>query len=245
MKKLLCILSLFFLVNISCKTSTDAINTDDDSEPIFIYTKADSIEAIELAGWLCGWLLPTDSLISDVLYKLRLLRDTYGDSIAALDTSKRLLLPWFSRRLEIEFDSSTAALVKNNNYSGWDSLDIRFQPDSIVFILNSPVLAFLRFKEYIHPRRLAEIYSELPGIIYAGPNYRNAYPILWRYPWFPGWVDDKLTFLVPGNLQYYYFKYLDNQPVLIGKYDLVNDTVPYWWDEAKNTETVFWTWDGF
>ncbi len=250
MKKLICIFYLFFLINISCKTNTDAISNDDKTDPDFIYTKADSIEAIELSGWLCGRLLPTDSLISDILYKLKLLRNIYGDSIAALDSSNRLLLPWVSRELLVNFDSSTVLLINNNNYTGWDTLDNIIQPDTILSYPDILGLAWLGFDEYLHPKRLAEIYEELPGVEYAEPNYIGFFG--WGdYPWFPGWIDNKLVLLFPNSRFinqrnfYYYFKYIDNQPIHIGTYDVINDSIPNWWAEADRVKSVYSTWDGF
>ncbi len=250
MKKLILVFSLFFIFNFSCKTNTDAINIDDKIEPTYSYTKADSIEAMELAGWLSGWLLPSDSLISDILYKLKLLRNTYGDSIAALDTSNRLLLPWISRQLPIKFDSSTAILVNNNNYTSWDSLDTRIQPDTIYDYPDVLGWALLGFKEYMHPRRLAEIYEQLPGVIFAEPN-GYGFGGWADYPWFPGWIDNTVVFLFPNSRFinqrnfYYYFKFIDNQPVHIGTYDVINDTIPNWWVEADSVKSVFEIWDGF
>lgn len=250
MKKFIYFFALFFLINISCKTNTDAISNDDKTEPEFIYTKADSIEAIELSGWLCGWLLPSDSLISDVLYKLKVLRNTYNDSIALLDTSNRLLIPWESRKLIIGFDSSTTIMVFNNTYTGWDSLDTNFQPDSVYIYPSTLKFFALGFKKYFHPRRLAEIYEQLPGVIYAEPN---SYVFIGfdLFPWYPGWIDNTLTFLFPDSRHidqinyYYYFKYINDLPVHIGTYDVINDTIPSWWIEADSTKSVFFFWDGF
>jgi hypothetical protein len=250
MKMLICVLSLVFLINLSCKTNTDSISTIDDSNHNFNYTKADSIEAMELSLWFSAELFPPDSLVNDFLYKLNLLRNTHGDTIAALDTSNRFSLPWESNQLLVKFDDTTFQKIVNNIYIGWDTLPVQMQPDTILDTLEYFNFVQFGFNNYLHPRRLAEIYSELPGVIYAEQNGFDTGGWGEAFPWYPGLTNDKLVFLFYDGIWsngyvYYYFKFINTQPLHIGTFDTAKDSLPEWWNDAHIIKTVFDTWDGF
>ncbi len=250
MKKLICVVSLVFLINLSCKTNTDAMSTIDDTNHNFNYTKADSIEALELSLWFSAELFPPDSMVSDFLYKLDLLRDTHGDTIAALDTSNRFSLPWKRNQLLVKFDDTTFQKVVNNIYIGWDTLPVQIQPDTILDTLEYVNLVLFGFNNYLHPRRLAEIYSELPGVIYAEQNGIMTAGVGEDFPWYLGLTNDSLAFLFyDGNwttiFVYYYFKYINEQPIHFGTFNTAKDSIPDWWNEAVSIKLDFWTWNGF
>lgn len=221
-------------------------NSNNDST-VLIYSFQDSIEAREFATWYSGELLPSDSLVFKLLYNLNYLRSVYGDSFSVLDTWNRFLAPWVIGQLVVRFDSTTASLINNNEYTGWDSIEVTLRPDSVLKYPDRFGIALFGFDEYYNPRRLAEIYETLPGVIWAEPNGID-FDGLSGFPFFPGVSNNELTYLypfLPGITHYYlYFKFIGGEPQHIGTWDIINEPEPPWWQEAKKNIDWFNDWDG-
>lgn len=241
---------LFTLLFLTCEQNKNIIS----SQNYYLnkclklnYSKEDSIEAKEFALWLSCELSTSDSLVYELLYNLNYLRCVYENSFPVLNKNNRFLPPWVISELCVKVDDTTAVLIKNHQYMGWDLLEASLKPDSIIQYPDILGWALLGFDEYYHPQRLAEIYSTLPGVIWSGPNGR-CFTTLSGYPFYPGLLNGELTYLFtlpPGMTQYYfYFKYVNGVPQHIGTWNRADEPEPSWWQEAKTNINNFETWDG-
>ena len=212
-------------------------------------THADTAEAGEFAVWLSGKLRAPDSLISELLYNLKYLRYVFGDSVRYHDSirvlnARRFLPPWEVSKLEVKFDSATAQKVNQGQYHGWDSLDVYLRPDTLTHA-DQMGWASIRFKPNLHPRRLAELYRTLPGIIDAEPN-SYIFTEWTTFPIFPRFDGKNLSYAFTLGFDAYpvwYFIYTDGVPGYLGlKYP--SDPNPSWWSEAMLNMQNFAGWDG-
>lgn len=214
-----------------------------------LYSHADSVEAGEFAVWLSGSLRAPEGLISALLYNLNDLRFVFGDSIRYHDsirvlTARRFLAPWKVSQLGVRFDSATAQKVGQGQYRGWDSLDDYLRPDSVGRVYQDG-WASIRFKPNLHPRRLAELYRTLSGVIDAEPNYIGF--IEWvTFPIFPRINGKNLSYLFTlgsGSGPVWYFEYVEDVPSYLGRKN-PTEADPPWWPEAMLNTANFSSWDG-
>jgi hypothetical protein len=208
------------------------------------YSKADSSEAKEFALWLSGKLQPTDSLVSELLYNLNYIRHRFGDSILIL-RSRRFMAPWIPSIIYVQFDDSTALKVSNGEYHEWDRLPEYIRPKGNINLFYGGV--DLGFSGYFHPKRLAELYKTLPGVIGASPTYMM-YTDGHVYPIYPRKIGSDMTYLFTDGFdgQIYhscYFRYTNGVPHFIGDWN-VRDSIPSWWVEASHNLGYFVKWDG-
>jgi hypothetical protein len=241
-------LILFFQ---SCNDAGIGIVTKNNPKRIQLnYSKADSSEAKEFALWLSGKLQPADSLVSELLYNLNYIRYRFGDSIRYQDSililrTRQFMAPWLPSMIYVKFDDSAALKVNNGEYHEWVRLPEYIRPKGNIHLSYGGI--DLRFSGYFHPRRLAELYKTLPGVIgvsieswmfVGGPNY----------PIYPRKVGNDITYLFTvgqyGFLGHcWYFKYVNGVLYYIGDWK-PTDPEPSWWSEARYNAWYFDTWDG-
>lgn len=214
------------------------------------YSAGDSLEAFEFALWFSREVTPPDSLVGELLYNINLLRYIYGDSYPSiLSKNVRFLTPWKRGELAVEFDDSTATLVRNGQYNGWNSLAKNLQPRGIIDDPDVMGIALISVSDSLNPLRLAKFYKHLPGILWAEPNYRS-FSTLSGFPFFPGYKDGEFTYLFvlpPGMTQlYFYFKYINGRPVYMGTWQRLRGDrpPPDWWPEARENISQFVNWAG-
>ena len=212
------------------------------------YSHADSIEAGNFAVWYSGQNRPSDSLISELLYSLNYLRYAFDDSIRFQNApvlQQRFLAPWVVSELLLKVDDTTAHKINLGQYDGWNRLDEYLRPahhDS------ADVLGWLdlHFNGFLHPRRLGELYRQLPGVIDWEENLIalgdwSAFPI---YPSFDGenWSYLFSAGYGPWSLTDWYFKYAGGVPHYVGVWN-PGEPEPPWWNEVQNG-IDFVHWDG-
>ena len=209
------------------------------------YSLEDTLEAQKLGLWFSGDLLLSDSLFSEMLYSINYLRYVFGDPFTVL--KNRFMPPWQIGVLLVGFDDSTANQVTNHQYTGWDSLEEYLRPDTIIEYPDRLGIALLGFEEQLNPWQLSKTYSTLPGVRFSEPNgYTFAGG---TFPIFPGYLHGEMTYLFVQGYSYipeyyFYFKYLDQEPVFIGQWNPQSQPQPNWWDEAEVNIENFATWNG-
>ena len=216
------------------------------------FSHADSLEARDLALWFTGDLVAPESLVTEYLNDLKNLREAFKDrddiraNIQNL-LANRFLAPWTTNNISVKFDSSTAELVRNSQYNGWNNLDPTIRPDSV----STPdILGWctVNFLHAFNPWRLSEQYITLPGVLYAEPNgvgFAGG-----TFPIFPGSIDGEKSFMFVANYiylagPYYYFYYQGGIPTYGGIFDRQATSKPFWWDAAKMSIDSFSVWQRY
>jgi hypothetical protein len=206
----------------------------------------DSTEAYNAALWFSGDLTPPDSLVSRHLFNLKYIRSVFADSVSQV--SIRFQPPWEIGVLAVKFDDTTAALVRNGTYTGWDTLPPVLRPDSILEEPNEMGWAYFRFARPFHPARLADIYRNLRGVLYTEPNFVfNIFGFFTVIPWL---VDGKYSYdfvfeVFGAGGDFEYFKFTQAAPDHAGTWSSQRDSVCSWCSEIPISPANYSTWNGF
>ncbi len=212
------------------------------------YSHADSVEAGNLAVWYSGQIRPSDSLVSEVLFSLNFLRAVYDDTIDHRDSmpvlrAGRFLAPWRVSEILVKFDDTTIPKVNSGEYHAWDRFEPWQRPAHVDTVVSQ--WTELRFNGYLHPRRLAELYRTLPGILDAEPNLL-LFTDWGTYPIFPRFDGVNWSYVFTGGFlggRIWFFRYSRGWPVFVGTH-VPGDPLPFWWNDALQNGQDFITWDG-
>ncbi len=190
--------------------------------------------------------MPSESTIKNFLYSINYLRFIYSDSFPVL-VENRFEIPLQAGEILVGFDDSTAVLVNNHQYSGWSLLDSALLPDSILEYPDRLGIARFGFDEQYNPLRLSTHYKNLPGVEFSEPNY--SFYFNGSHPIFPGLKDGELSYVFVENCAYlpniyYYFKYIDGEPIFVGINNIFSQEDHDGWKEAKNNTDQFYEWLG-
>jgi hypothetical protein len=241
--RIIILLSLLSFLLVSCSNPHNSLSKLDIE-----LTAEDNEEAELIALCLSGELVSPYSLSNQVLMDLANIRSAYGDKFEPIQRI-RFGPPWVPGCLLVGFDSSTAEMVANGEYHAWDWLNIKYQVTEIdtMDIRNNWIVLY--FKDKLHPQRLSELYTVLPGITYAEPNgfygdFSNVYPrqIMGgiSYLFREGWGDCPCGCT---NNRYWYFVVELNRHRFIGYWFPDEDPImPPWWEEAKRNIDQFRLW---
>jgi hypothetical protein len=201
------------------------------------YVIKENKEAELMALYLSGELTAPDNLYLKICNDLNEIRSTFN-------FSKRFKVitffpPWFPR-IRIKFNESMINEIKNGNYSEWDELNNKYNVTEIeTQLLTKYHYVILHFNYSYNPRVLSKLYEDLSGVIFANPSsnggYHNIYPKKVgddiSYLFFAGWGDCPSGCIYE---EYWYFKFENNQPILVGNWNNEEDPeVPDWWNKAK------------
>ena len=94
----------------------------------------------------------------------------------------RFVAPWLPGCVIIGFDSETARLIENKEYTAWRGLNELYRLSRLdLVLLKNLDVAVLYFGVLLHSRRLCELYATLPGVRYIHPNYVTSFDS-WIYP---------------------------------------------------------------
>ena len=195
-------------------------------------------EAKAIALCLSGELEAPENLSNRIMWDLVAIRSAFGDEYEMI---KAITFhpPWLEGCFIVAFDDTTYQKVAAGEYRAWDQLNARFRI-SRIDTTNLYGYVVLHFKGDLHPQRLAEIYSDLPGITYAEPNgIEGDSPNLYARQ-----TENGLTYLfryaegdcLSGCMynEYWYFVFKRGRPVLVGHWVFDTKTpLPNWWNEAK------------
>lgn len=211
------------------------------------FTPEDEAEAELIALCLSGDLVASDELYHRVLRNLASIRSTFGGKFEPINLI-RFTAPWVAGCLIVGFDDKTAEKVASGEYNAWDELNKSYQVTKIdTNIINATVLYF---KDRLHPRRLSELYRDLPGVRYTEPNhlcgdFSNIYPKETQqgitYLFRKGWGDCPAGCIY--NEYWYFIVYEWKHTIFIGHW-IPNQSLgePYWWNEARLNIVQFHNW---
>lgn len=221
-----------------CLLKTD-VDDDDiivvgEHEPVFAPFTTTITEAKKIALFLSDNMTPPEDLSNSVLNELSLIRETYGSfyNQAYITYSPDVEISTFI----LLFDTATFQQVLSGNYHAWDELNSTYNISEISHDSNYVILR--SSDDFLNPYRLIELYSGLPGVAVAEPNYLcgdgpyihvNSTENGRTYLFVNGWGDCPSGCIIHT---YYYFKVLNSSPVFIGSCKS-SDPAPDWWTEAN------------
>ena len=204
-----------------------------------------SEEARLMALSLSGEIQPPQALAREIEAHLAQIRAQYGNIDATIN-SLLYRPPWVPGRIIIRVDTTTNLMIREGSYRAWDALNLKYQ------LLSKKVhssFVALSFEGIRHPRRLATLYADLPGVQYAEPDgyvgdSPNIYPrstpsgltYLFRYAW-----GDCPSGCIYSN--YWYFVITATGPQLIGAWNPQDQPAqPTWWPDAKENIDQYRSW---
>lgn len=214
------------------------------------YSHADSIEAGNFSVWYSGQNRPSDSLISELLYSLNYLRYVFGDSVHFNNSylvlrQTRFIAPWVVSELLLKVDDTTAHRINLGRYDAWNRFDEYLRPAH--YETADPLgWVTLHFNGFLHPRRLGEMYRQLPGVMDWDVNL-VVFGEWETFPIFPSFDGENWSYLFTrgtglGPITDWYFKYVGGVPHYVGVWN-PGDPEPPWWNEPQNG-IDFVHWDG-
>ncbi|KAB2878154.1 hypothetical protein F9K33_14340 [bacterium] len=201
------------------------------SWPPVDFTKEDTLEARELALVFSGEIRVSDPWVTKMLYCMRYIRLLFADTIPNIE--RRYLPPWAPGEIILLLDDTAYQKAAAYDFSSWP-LDVAFLPATVD--TSTPVQshwAFCTFKEDFHPRRMAEMYRGLPGVLGAYPNHYAT--IGGVFPIIPGYYKHEMVFIFNGGSplyggEYYAVLYAEPEPRIISRASID----PAFWEDVGN-----------
>jgi hypothetical protein len=231
-----------FFVSAGCTGGThvdEVSNSPQDGSarqrsPEVVLALADAREAEVLALCLSESLHPMPDLVNALLYKLAAIRSAYGYD-ALVRTRPRTA---WTGEIEIEFDSATSHEFSLGNYFFWNDLNDELGPVRVIPLEFGR--ARLLFARLFNPCIASEMYAQLPGIVHAQPVFDPTdgpeifvgiselygYTYLFRYA--HGDCERRCA-----NEEFFYFRFYEANPVLVGRWNPADGGPPVWWAEVE------------
>ncbi len=195
-------------------------------------------EAKYLAMYLSNEITPPVDLTRKVGYELCAIRTTYGNQITNLN---KIFFHMHSHHHEfiVYFDEATFQQASSNNYQDWDDLNVEYSVSPEFHSCLGLFWCVMSYEGDYHPRKLAELYASLPGVIGSTHNallgvnlniialqnesdINNIAYLFWQ-----GWGDCPSGCIYS---QYWYFTFENGYPVYIGTWNKEeNPEKPDWW----------------
>jgi hypothetical protein len=199
------------------------------------YSLADPAEGEILSLCVSDALFPIPDLAAGFLNDLAAIRSAYG--LGAL-VSTRAQSRW-TGEIEIQFDPTATHDFAVGDYYPWQELNAE-----LGLIGTIPLelgKARLQFARHFNPCLAAESYMRLPGIARATAVFRaddgpeiivglsewHGYTYLFRYAW------DRCETGCLHEL-YYYFRFIEGEPLLVGKWNPEETDPPAWWSDVES-----------
>ncbi len=164
-------LSLLIIVHyVSCEDRTDpadpaSFSIRNPREKRLQQTPQSDAEAEKIALCLSGELIAPSELYERVHHDLEYIRAHYGSEHEWLNKI-HFISPWVPSLICIKFDLSTGGQVADGTYHAWDSLNAAHELTEIrQFFPGNNSWWKLYFSGRRHPKRLSEIYRNLPGVL--------------------------------------------------------------------------------
>ena len=192
------------------------------------FTKEDTLEARELALVFSGEIRASDPWVTKMLYCMRYIRLSLADTIPNIE--RRYLSPWVPREIILLLDDTTYRKAAAYDFSSWP-LDVAFLPATVdTSALGHSHFAFFTFKEDFHPRRIAEMYRGLPGVLSADPNHVHT---IYGFPITPGYYKHEMAFIFNAGMyasKSYTVLYIEPYPQIISHTAID----PAFWEDVGN-----------
>lgn len=196
---------------------------------------ADPFEAEILSLCVSETLFPLAELSEEILYHLAAIRSAYGNT-ALVRTRARSA---WTGEIEIEFDEAASHEFFVGNYYLWNELNVELGPVRV--IPGEFGRARLQFEKLFNPCLASERYLELPGINAAAPVFdATDGPAI--FIGFSAWYGYTYLFRYAYDdcehgcrrEEFFYFRFNDDEPVMVGKWDTGDAGPPAWWTEAAD-----------
>lgn len=224
------------ILPISC-TVFDS-NGGKDRETIYIsvyghyhhtqYSSEDKSEAREIALWLGRNLTYSDLDYYEVMWSLNEIRYFYGAEYSFLKNI-RFQLPWISGQIIIKADSATTIAIKNEQYTGWETVDDSLRP-SVVEHLGAGDFFLIDTGKPYNPWILSDLYAQLPGIILAEPNLLGPPVFPGTYPIIPVYLDERTGYIFNSS---HYFEVQGEIMKFVGQLPYTGHPKPKWVLDAE------------
>lgn len=164
---------LFFLIAVhyvACDGGMDPVDSAslrDPQEENPKLTPQDDADAENMALCLSGELIAPAELYERIHQDLEYIRGHYGSEHDWLNRI-HFIAPWVTSEIMILFDLNTGGQVADGTYDAWDSLNVVHEVTGITSYWASGYnWCKLKFSGRRHPKRLSEIYGNLPGVKHA------------------------------------------------------------------------------
>lgn len=212
-----------------------------------VYSPWEINEAKLLAMSLSGALQPEEKLYRRVLGDIKEIRTRYGReersdygtyTLPEDLTSIRFLPPWEPAAVSLKFEAKTFSQVLAKQYDAWNEFNRDLELRNVQTRQEAQE-ASLRFRKLLHPKRLSELYGQLPGVTQAHPQQSvgsssRIYPRI---------VGDEIHYLFDkawGDCQedciyhaYWFFRSTDQRLVYEGFWSPQRKSGnPDWWEVA-------------
>ncbi|MCK4538916.1 MAG: hypothetical protein KAV42_08995 [Candidatus Krumholzibacteria bacterium] len=168
-----CLFLLIIVHYVACDGGTDPVDPAslrDPREKNLRLTPRDDAEAENIALCLSGELIAPGELYERVHQDLEYIRVRHGSEHEWLNKI-HFISPWVPSMICIKFDLFTGGEVADGTYDAWDSLNVAHELTEIrQFFPHTNSWWILYFSGKRHPKRLSEIYDDLPGVLVAEAN---------------------------------------------------------------------------
>ena len=202
-------------------------------------------EAELVAMCLSKEFVAPEELYAQVLDDLAAIRSAFGGELAVINEIT-FMPPWQESAVVVAFNESTAAEIAAGEYTGWDELNRELHLIDYNFTAEVG-WALLYFQGLLHPRCLCRRYKGIPGAKDTMPNFYMG-EVSNIYARSTGGGITYLFYRGAGDCpsgcteeDYWYFKFDQGQPVLVGE-RLEGQPEPGWWKEAEKNIEAFQMW---
>lgn len=197
------------------------------------FTVDDIVEAEFLSLCLSESLFPLPDVADDIMTDLYEIRAAYGFG-ALIQTRAR---DRWTGEIDIHFDPNASHDFAAGGYFFWDELNTELGPLRVVPLEFGR--ARIRFTRLFNPCIAARLYEEQLGIemaspvfdpsdgpdVFVGMSDLHGYTYLFRHA--RDGCQSGCRYV-----EYYYFRFFDTGPVMIGRWNTADSSPPAWWDEA-------------
>lgn len=205
-----------------------------------------SDEAVDLATLLSGELRAPAALASQVqldLDAMRAILEERGDTLGLRIRHQPLFVPGMT---VLSLDSASTALAEQGLYRGWDRANRTCGVDEVEPLFGStlPQWYTARSAERLHPRRMAELYAALPGVLSAERNGIVESTSYGDSNILPASANDERSYLLrnlagpgddgvwPGGARLWFFRASGGALELVGAWQAADGPPPAWLGEA-------------
>jgi len=207
----------------------------DQIEPTVQPSPDDVREAELLALCISETLYPAPELADGIMFELQAIRTSYGQDVVHRTRAR----DHWTGVIEIQFDDAAAHDFGMGSYYHWNEMNNELGPVRVAHARGN--VAELHFSRTINPCLAAEMYMELPGVveaipvfvetdgpdIFVGMSEWHGYTYLFRYA-----RND----CEHGcrDVEFYYFRFEESTPVLMGIWDPDGSDLPAWWSQVES-----------
>jgi len=199
------------------------------------------IESEQVALFYSGELRPPAALTKKVSRELFLIRETWYDSIPAVDT--KFLLPWSPSHLTFGFDDTAYANIIDSQNQAWNDLCHQLNVEYYQFSFPGNYIG-IKSGDLLNPLLLGEYFIDFPGINYI-QSAEVPHPYPHHFVRFEDYGESKYffqTWCAPVVLStFYYFKVDNDSAYFMGRhaecYEAYDSLISEW---PYGIDSLYW-----